>query len=87
MARQILPKNSDWLIDAYADATVRPFGYLVIDNSPQCDPIFRFRTNIFRGELHTVYCDKKAVYKSLRSSSPNKIFFQSDEQIKIKQSS
>ncbi len=87
MARQILPKNSDWLIDAYADATVRPFGYLVIDNSPQCDPIFRFRTNIFRGELPTVYCDKKAVYKSPRSSSPNKIFFQSDEQIKIKQSS
>ena len=87
MASQILPKNSDWLIDAYADATVRPFGYLVIDNSPQCDPIFRFRTNIFHGELPTVYCDKKAVYKSPRLSSPNKIFFQSDEQIKIKQSS
>ena len=49
MARQILPNNSDWLIDAYADATVKPFGYLVIDNSTQCDPIFRFRTNIFRG--------------------------------------
>ena len=75
MARQILPKKSDWLIDAYADATVRPFGYLVIDNSPQCDPIFRFRTNIFRGELPTVYCDKKAVYKSPRLSSPNKNIF------------
>ena len=87
MSRQILPKNSEWLIDAYADATVRPFGYHVIDNSPQCDPIFRFRTNIFRGELPTVYCDKKAVYKSPRSSSPNKIFFLSDEQMKIKESS
>ena len=74
MARQILPINSDWLIDAYADATVRPFGYLVINNSPYCDPIFRFRTNKFRGELPTVYCDKKAVYKSPRSSSTNKIF-------------
>ena len=40
MACQILPKNSDWLIDAYADAIVRPFGYLVIDNSPQCDMVF-----------------------------------------------
>ena len=49
LARQLLPKHSDWLIDAFADATVRPLGYLVIDNSPQCDPIFRFRTNIFRG--------------------------------------
>ena len=87
MARQILPKNSDWLIDAYADATVRPFGYIVIDNSPQCDPIFCYRTNIFPGELPTVYCDKQAVYKSPRPSYPNKIFFQSDEQIKIKQSS
>ena len=77
MAPQILPKNSDWLIDAYSDATVRPFGYLVIDNSPQCDPIFRFLTNIFCGELPSVYCDKKAVYKSPRSSSPNTIFFQS----------
>ena len=45
MALKILSKNSEWLIDAYADATVRPFGYIVIDNSPQCDPIFRFRTN------------------------------------------
>ena len=87
MARKILPKNSDCLIDAYADATVRPFGYIVIDNSLQCDPIFRFRTNIFRGELPRVYCDKKAVYKSPRLSSPSKIFFQSDKQIKIKQSS
>ena len=87
MAHWILPKNSDWLLDEYADATVRPFGYLVIDSSPKCNPIFRFQTNIFRGELSTVYCDKKAVYTSLRSSSPNKIFFQSDEQIKIKQNS
>ena len=63
MARQILPKNSDWLIDAYANATVRPFGYLVIDNSLQCDPIFRFRTNIFCKELPTVYCDKKQCIK------------------------
>ena len=63
MARQILVKNSDWLIDAYADATVRPFRYLVIDNSPQCDPIFRFRTNIFCGELPTVYYDKNQCIK------------------------
>ena len=32
MSRQSLPKNSDWLIDANADATVRPFEYLAIDN-------------------------------------------------------
>ena len=33
MARQIHPKNSDWLIVAYADVTVKPFKYIVIDNS------------------------------------------------------
>ena len=87
MARYTLPKNSYCLIDAYANATVKPFGYLVIDNSPKCDPIFWFQTYIFRGELPTVYCNNKAVYNTPRSSSPNKIFFQSDEQIKIKQSS
>ena len=86
MAHQILSKNSDWIIDAFANAIVRQLEYIVIDNSPQCDPIFRFRTNIFCEELPTVYCDNKALYKNPRSSSPNKIFFQSDEQIKIKQS-
>ena len=43
MAAQILPNNSQWLMDAYADATAKSYGYLVIDNSPHCDPIFRFR--------------------------------------------
>ena len=68
MAHQLLPKNSQWLIDAFTDATKRPYGYLVIDNSPQCDPVFRFRTNIFRGELPTVYCESSA-YKRPRSDN------------------
>ena len=86
MAGQLLPKNSQWLIDAYSDATVRPYGYLVIDNSPQCDPVFRFRTNIFCGELPTVYCDHKTVYKRPRSRSPNKLPYQAYEQTKIDKS-
>ena len=67
MAAQILPKNSQWLMDAYADATAKLYGYLVIDNSPHCDPVFRFRTNIFRGKLAMVYCGRKPVYKRPRS--------------------
>ena len=63
MARQILSKNSDQLIDAYANAIVRPLRYFVIDNSPQCDSIFRFQTNIFLGELRTMYCNKKQFIK------------------------
>ena len=65
MAHQLLPKNSQWLVEAFTEATERPYGYLVIDNSPQCDPVFRFRTNIFRGELPTVYCESSA-YKRPR---------------------
>ena len=40
MARQILPKHSHCIIDAYADAIVRLLEYLVIDNSLQCNPKF-----------------------------------------------
>ena len=86
MARQLLPKNSQWLIDAFTDATVRPFGYLVIDNSPQCDPVFRFRTNILRGELPTVYCDREGAYKRPRSESPSSCPDQAYVQIKIEKS-
>ena len=83
MARQLLPKNSQWLIDAFTDATLRPFGYLVIDNSPQCDPVFRFRTNILRGEVPTVYCDRETAYKRPRSESPSSNPAQAYVQIKI----
>ena len=85
MARQLLPNNSQWLIDAFTDATVRPYGYLVIDNSPQCDPVFRFRTNILRGELPTVYCESGA-YKRPRSESPSSNPDQAYAQIKIEKS-
>ena len=64
MAAQILPKNSQWLMDAYTYASAKPYGYLVIDNSPHCDPVFQFRTNIVREDLTTLYCDSKTVYKN-----------------------
>lgn len=86
MAHQLLPKDSQWLIDAFADATVRPYGYLVIDNSPLCDPVFRFRTNIFRGELPTVYCDRETAYKRPRSPSPSSRTDQAYVQIKVDKS-
>ena len=85
MARQLLPNNSQWLVDAFTDATKRPYGYFVIDNSPQCDPVFRFRTNILRGELPTVYCESGA-YKRPRSESPSSNPAQAYAQIKIEKS-
>lgn len=35
MAEQLCLTYSQWLIDSYADATVKPYKYLVMDNSPQ----------------------------------------------------
>ena len=83
MAGQLLPKNSQWLIDAFSDATTRPYGYLVIDNSPHCDPMYRFRTNIFRGELATVYCDRQTVYKRSHSPSPDRVPYPFNAQVKV----
>ena len=84
MAAKILPKNSQWHMDAYSDTTAKSYRYLFIDNSPHCNPIFRFRPNIFIGDLPRVYCDRKAVYKWPRSPLPNYKFNRwTDKQIKI----
>jgi hypothetical protein len=38
------------MIEAYADATARPFGYLVVDLHQLTDDRVRFRSNIFSEE-------------------------------------
>ena len=83
MAAQILPKNSQWLMDAFSDATVKPYGYLVIDNSPHCDPIFRFRTNIFHVDLLTAYCNKKQCLKDRDHHLQIRLNRRTDKPIKI----
>ena len=35
LAYQMHPGNSKWFLDAFADATSRPYGYLVLDNHPR----------------------------------------------------
>lgn len=55
LGRQLYPGCSKLLMEAYKDATKRPFGYLVVDTSPRGDDKFRLRTDIFPGEDPTVY--------------------------------
>lgn len=55
LARQVYPGKSQVLMDAYSDATRRPYGYLVIDFSPNMDEKFRLRTDIFPDENMQVY--------------------------------
>ena len=72
MASQMMPRNTEWLMDAFNDATSEPYGYMVIDNHPRAVPRLRFRTHIFAGEHPTFYSDRKSggvVYKRERSPS------------------
>jgi len=48
MAKQQSPRNPDLFLQAFEDATKVPFGYLVIDCTPECDNSKRWRTCIFK---------------------------------------
>jgi hypothetical protein len=58
LARQMYPSGSKFAIEAFKDATEAPFGYLLIDMKPDTDEKHRLRTNIFPGELTSVYIKK-----------------------------
>jgi hypothetical protein len=47
LARQMYPGKSKFVLEAYTDATRRPYGYLLIDLKPETDDAYRIRTNIF----------------------------------------
>ena len=47
MARQMYPRKSNFVVEAFRDATREPYGYLLIDPKPETDDRYRFRTNIF----------------------------------------
>ena len=58
LARQMFPGNTKFMREAFADATVKPFSYLLIDLKPDTPDHLRLRSKIFPGELHTVYIKK-----------------------------
>ena len=58
LARQMYPGKTKLLIEAFQDATVKPFGYLLIDMKPQTDDRMRLRTNIFENERQIAYVSK-----------------------------
>ena len=47
LARQLFPHNSKYLLEAYNDATEKPFSYLLIDLTQATPEKFRIRANIF----------------------------------------
>ena len=58
LSRQMYPHSSKFAIEAYADATSVPYGYLLVDLKPNQEARFRLRTNIFPGETQYVYVKK-----------------------------
>ena len=48
LGRQMYPGYSNFLVEAFKDATERPHGYLLIDLHPETLEKFRIRTNIFK---------------------------------------
>jgi hypothetical protein len=47
LARQMYPGKSKFVVEAYEDATIEPYGYLLIDLKPETDDSYRIRTRIF----------------------------------------
>lgn len=58
LARQVFPKKSKFLIEAYEDATSNHFSYLLLDFHPSTDDSLRMRAKIFPGETMVAYVPK-----------------------------
>jgi hypothetical protein len=56
LSRQMYPGRSKFLVEAFKDATAKPYGYLLIDLKPDTDEKFRVRANIFPND------DRQYVY-------------------------
>jgi len=45
---QLFPRQLNYFLDAYRQATNNPYGYLILDMHASSDPLLRLRTNIFK---------------------------------------
>ena len=58
LARQMYPGQSQFLIEAFQDATKEAYGYLVIDLKPTTADKLRIRTGILPTDQQLVYVHK-----------------------------
>lgn len=68
LARQMYPRKSQFLIEAYEDATTRPHGYLFIDLKPNTNEQLRIRTGILPKDTPYVYVNKMLYEEETRQS-------------------
>ena len=58
LSKQIFPRNSSVLLDAYEQITSKPYKYMYLDFGPQCHPLLRIRGNILPCTELDVYVAK-----------------------------
>jgi hypothetical protein len=58
LARQMYPKKSKFVLEAFADATSKPYTYLVFDLTADTEDKLRIRSGIFPGEVPYAYVPK-----------------------------
>ncbi|GFU55116.1 uncharacterized protein TNCV_426211 [Trichonephila clavipes] len=51
LGRQLYPRKVKFFQECYADATSKPYGYLLIDLKPETDESLRVRTGMFPGDV------------------------------------
>ena len=54
LARQMYPGQNTFLVEAFKNATEKPFGYLLLNLKADTDEKYRIRTNIFPEERQYV---------------------------------
>lgn len=59
LGKQLYPGQSKAFLEAYEDATSKPFGYLVVDCNPKMPRELKFRTNIFNEDQPIAYIKKE----------------------------
>ena len=59
LARQMYPKDGDFLLEAFHDATRRPYGYMLLDLHQLTPDNMRLRTSILPDERQIVYVKRK----------------------------
>ena len=59
LAHQMYPRRTQFFLEAFARATARPHGYMVIDMKQNTPDILRLTTFIFPGEEQKAYVESK----------------------------
>ena len=66
--KQLFPGHSKILTIAYAYASLIPYGYLVVDMSPNSEDTYKLRTRVFPGQDPIVYVPKHLSQEDLETN-------------------